>query len=142
MTNQPQNDHTLNIRLAELCKLPREWGSSVFPCVLKNRNGTLRLVYGGDGHTSEPWSPLEDERQAFRFVVKALGRMGCVVDLMIRDTGHMGVMQAVQILPSPELFPSYPDRIAKSIGMFSTIARPICLAALEAWEKLENRDDR
>ena len=139
MSEQPQEtDHELCVRLAKLCKLPREWGSGVYPCVLEDRAGLLRLVQAGDGRTSEPWNPLKDERQAWRYVVKALGRMGCAVTACALPATVVGVVYGAEVLKEGDSVK--PAIVSKVMGTFENVARPICLAALEAWEKLEERD--
>ncbi len=136
MSDQPQTDHELCIRLAKLCGFPiqadwQDFYPESYPQLRRDIDDTLLFVEtdrGGD----DPWNPLEDERQAFRHVVKALKSLGFWWEMKQSENEDVKVSVGRQV------------RYGVS-GIYSTqhyepggtACRALCLAALEAWEKLE-----
>ena len=138
MSEQPQDDHTLNIRLARLCGFPvTKFGTLLpeqYPQVrMWDATGRLELYASSDYAAMRPydrplvlWNPLKDERQAFRYVVKAMQRLhiGPAIYCGQREEGCQ-----VQIVWA---------NWTVNQESATSIARPICLAALDAAERLKN----
>jgi len=135
MSEQPQDDdHKLNVRLAGLCGMridedpdahaddyPRVVVYAAYPDLL-----FLETERGQSYECDVLWNPLEDERQAFRFVVKAMGERECCLELEVGCASDVVAWWYREGTP-----------IAGKAGSFKDgVARPICLAALEAAEKL------
>lgn len=156
MTDQPQDDHKMNVRLARLCGMkvldpvghheiypePENFPHVVdtgFPPVQLYEDYALSPAGDDIDMRYEDWNPLDDERQAFRFVAAALGRMGCFLLLRVvpNVAAASGGTCVVEVMPSVKLGRIDPGPLAATATAFESIARPICLAALEAWEKLE-----
>ena len=129
-------DHALSIRLAKLCGMPTQW-TGEYPCVLESPARKGLWLVTGFNDPQELWNPLEDDRQCFRYVVAALGRLGATLELCVPCQGWGPVFAtfACKQLARPHIW-------ATAVGETvpgRNVARPICLAALEAAEKLEER---
>lgn len=141
MSEQPQDDHKLCIRLARLCGIkvvPRDTPlleGIAYPCIIYGQG----LIFLRSPRDSEPWNPLEDERQAFRYVDAAMSRRDCSLRLNRGASHHAaGIALTAEYLKGSH----FGETLGGTMAFYANVARPICLAALEAWEKLEERDAR
>lgn len=140
-SDQPQTDHELNIRLAELCEFPvvdylDRSCKTVYPRIIISSANSL-LLWTSDSDM-EPWNPLKDERQAF-------GGVRMAVERLKLDWGVDHNQDSTEVticnyhLHGPRMGSSDIDVVC-DVPAGGNLCRPFCLAALEACEKLEERD--
>jgi len=146
MSDEPQDgvwtDHVLNRRLAKLCGMPvtayPARRGKEYPQVIVNSAGELIFVerFNKEESFDVIWNPLKDERHAFRYVVKALGQRGVSVTAWSDKSTEGLVRYGALAVDNGRC-----GKIISAGPWCDSVARAICLAALEAWEKLEKNSE-
>lgn len=135
------DDHDLKIRLARLCGMPvheeidGNHNPKECPQVRFDSDGEPVFFETSLAGGVVPWNPLEDERQAFRYVVAAMGRMGISVTAWSDKNAEGEIRYGALAVDDGRC-----GKIVSAGPWSDSVARCLCLAALEAWEKLEERD--